>query len=422
MNVFGICDEKSVWVFLRRPRRPGYFFFDLLFFSSIMSQPIDKAFDKLQPLFRQLKVAYNCGKDVDNPNVLIFGNYPKVVIPTAVQDVSPVLMDISPTPLDVVPMVEPVGVPPPDDFEGPSFEMSSPDLAESPVMPGLSSPKAKSTIIQPSPTIELPSQIGALCASSPFPPGSSHQPFIDHSLSSVMSENSISKKRRIFNEDENDKIWKADDDLNENHDDNKEKGKSRNLLFSRQQNQQQQPFTRTITVDELTIVNETQREQLRLIKLEFEYYKETNVRQLMLLEKQNKKYENEIDEKTNKYYEDKKKWQLKIKEIEEKYQRLSSLSSFSATTSSSPAKNSDHFSQYISDLRNQLSSVTDMLIDTLAENEQLLQNKISFEKKNIWLENETKSLQPYLQSYQSSSPSAVSSSSSSSSQQEKNDS
>jgi chromosome segregation ATPase len=147
----------------------------------------------------------------------------------------------------------------------------------------------------------------------------------------------------------------------------------------------------------------------------------------MLLEKQNKKYENEIDEKTNKYYEDKKKWQLKIKEIEEKYQRLSSLSSSSSssatTSSSSPANNSDHFSQYISDLRNQLSSVTDMLIETLAENEQLLQHKISLEKKNVLLETETKSLQAYLQSYQPSSASAVSSSSSSSSsQQEKNDS
>jgi hypothetical protein len=323
-------------------------------------------------------------------------------------------------------MAEPVGVPLPDDFEGPSFEMSSSHLAESPVMSGLSSPKAKSTIILPTPTIELPSHSGALCASSPFHVGSSHQPFIGHSLSSVMCENSILNKRRISNDDENDTIWKDDDDLNENHDDNKENGKSRNLLFSRQRTQQQQPFSRTITlqsqVDELTIINETQREQLRLITLEFENYKEAIVKQLILLEKQNKKYENEIDEKTNKYYEDKKKWQLKIKEVEEKCQRLSSVSSSSATTSSSPANNSDHFSQYISDLRNQLSSVTDMLIDTLAENEQLLEHKISFEKRNIWLENENKSLQPHLQSYQPSSASTVSSSSSSSSQQEKDDS
>jgi hypothetical protein len=113
------------------------------------------------------------------------------------------------------------------------------------VITGLSSPKEKSTIIQSTPTIELPSHIGTLTSSSPFP---SHQPFIDHSLSSIMhGGNSILKKRRISNENEN-IIWN-DEDLNENED-NKEKGKTMKTSSSlsltssnRQQHQQQQPFS-----------------------------------------------------------------------------------------------------------------------------------------------------------------------------------
>jgi hypothetical protein len=85
-----------------------------------MSQPLDKEFDKLQPLFQQLKITYNRGKQVNNPNVLIFGDYPDFpepgVTPTAVQDFSPVLMDISPTPEDIE-RIEP------DEFEDASFEM-----------------------------------------------------------------------------------------------------------------------------------------------------------------------------------------------------------------------------------------------------------------------------------------------------------
>jgi hypothetical protein len=184
-----------------------------------MHRALDKAFAQLQPLLRQMKIDHNNGRCIDNPNVLIGGDCP---------------LQASVFPSVVEPMAE--LIPPPDDFEGPSLEMSSPYLAESPVMSGLSSPNAKSTIILPTPTIELPSGIGALCASSPFPLGSSHQPFTDNSLSSVMSENSILIKRRMSNEDENDTIWKDDDGLNENHDDNKGKGKSRNLLFGRQQN------------------------------------------------------------------------------------------------------------------------------------------------------------------------------------------
>jgi chromosome segregation ATPase len=233
-------------------------------------------------------------------------------------------------------------------------------------------------------TIELPSQIGLHS-----PMNNLNAPFVDHSLSSIRMNPSVLKKRRISHDSN------LHDELTFDYNPDDPTIHAPTLLVHQPTSQ---PFSKTITlqsqIDELTIVKDSQKDQIRLLKLELENYKDQTIKQLQFMETSNKKLAAEVEEKTNKYYEDKKKWQLKVKEIETK--KTNEPVTTSSSTSSSSASNNSQM-QYISDLQKQLGSVNQMLKDKLSENEKLITDKVSCEKKLIIVENELKTLKLQMQ-------------------------
>lgn len=251
----------------------------------------------------------------------------------------------------------------------------------------LSSPISKDKSVNN--TIELPSHIMGLHS----PPNTAgNVPFIDHSLSSIKHSNTtVLKKRRIsheLNSDEN--TFYLDDHTAE-------------IAQPVVRPANSAPFSKTITlqsqIDELTIINENQKEQMKLLRLELEHYKDTSIKQLSYLEAQNKKLKQEIEDKTHKYYEDKKKWQLKVKEIEQNYQKKGMNTA--ASTSGGSEKSSSHYAQYIQELQQQVQSLNKLLSDKLNEHEVINQQKLSLEKKTILLENDLKTVRMQLQFQQS---------------------
>ena len=248
----------------------------------------------------------------------------------------------------------------------------------------VASPKEKSN--NSNTTIDLPSQIGL---HSPI--ANSNVPFVDHSLSSIRLNPSVLKKRRISHDPEELTFDYNTFDPNIHP----------TAVVSHQPSQ---PFSKTITlqsqVDELTIINEAQKDQIRLLKTELDNYKDQVVKQLQFMESSNKKLKAELEEKTTKYYEDKKKWQLKVKEIEQKKSSDASLSS------SASAGGNQNYTQFIQDLQKQLTSVNQLLKDKLSENENLIKEKVSLEKKSIIAENELKTLK-LQQQFSSSSTSSL---------------
>jgi chromosome segregation ATPase len=234
-------------------------------------------------------------------------------------------------------------------------------------------------------TIELPSQIGLHS-----PMNNLNAPFVDHSLSSIRMNPSVLKKRRISHDSN------LHDELTFDYNPDDPTIHAPTLLVHQPTSQ---PFSKTITlqsqIDELTIVKDSQKDQIRLLKLELENYKDQTIKQLQFMETSNKKLAAEVEEKTNKYYEDKKKWQLKVKEIETK--KMNEPVTTSSSTSSSSSANNNSQMQYISDLQKQLGSVNQMLKDKLSENEKLITDKVSCEKKLIIVENELKTLKLQMQ-------------------------
>lgn len=255
----------------------------------------------------------------------------------------------------------------------------------------LASPTSKDKSVNN--TIELPSHIMGLHSPSNT---AGNVPFIDHSLSSIKHSNTtVLKKRRIsheLNSDEN--TFYLDDHTAEIA-----------QPVIRPATTNSAPFSKTITlqsqIDELTIINENQKEQMKLLRLELDHYKDTSIKQLSYLEAQNKKLKQEIEDKTHKYYEDKKKWQLKVKEIEQNYQKKGMNTAASASTSGGSEKSSSHYAQYIQELQQQVQSLNKLLSDKLNEHEVINQQKLSLEKKTILLENDLKTVRMQLQFHQS---------------------
>eukprot|EP01039_Chlorochromonas_danica_P008499 gene8499-9369_t len=89
-----------------------------------------------------------------------------------------------------------------------------------------------------------------------------------------------------------------------------------------------------VEIDELKLTNEQLRDQLKTYKYEHEFFKEQTVRQLTYIEEQNQRLKHESEGRLAKYYEEKKKWQGKVRELESQL-AVSKASATSATSTAS---------------------------------------------------------------------------------------
>lgn len=72
-----------------------------------------------------------------------------------------------------------------------------------------------------------------------------------------------------------------------------------------------------LQIDELKIINEQLKEQLQSYKSEHNIFKDQAARQLVFLEEQNKKLKSDLDARTQKYYDEKKKCQAALRQLEQ---------------------------------------------------------------------------------------------------------
>ncbi len=95
-------------------------------------------------------------------------------------------------------------------------------------------------------------------------------------------------------------------------------------------------FMRSADIDELSLLNEQLMEKNRLQKDHTDREKDKFVRQLQFLENENAQLRKSVTEKTEKYFEDKKKWQAKLREVAD----TSTNNSLSMSISSSSRRDS----------------------------------------------------------------------------------
>jgi mitotic spindle assembly checkpoint protein MAD1 len=89
--------------------------------------------------------------------------------------------------------------------------------------------------------------------------------------------------------------------------------------------------------DELKIVNEQLVEQLASCKTEHKISKDKLLRQLNYLEEQNTRYKADSESRLEKFFEEKKKWQLKIRELEHQNKQSGSIPTSTVSTTSKSA-------------------------------------------------------------------------------------
>jgi mitotic spindle assembly checkpoint protein MAD1 len=127
-----------------------------------------------------------------------------------------------------------------------------------------------------------------------------------------------------------------------------------------------------LQVDELKLTNEQLKEQLKSYKTEHEVFKDQSARQLKFLEDLNIKYKAEVESARQKYYDEKKKWQTKLRESEDAYKKLQlrTMESTNATADPGHALNylsSPDATATTSATAQRLQSLEALISDTQAE-------------------------------------------------------
>lgn len=145
--------------------------------------------------------------------------------------------------------------------------------------------------------------------------------------------------------------------------------------------------------DELKLINEKLNDQLKSYKAEHDRFKEHVSRQMQFLEEKNVKLKQESEDRLKKYYDEKKKWQTKLREAQESQaaQPTSNLSVSTKSNSYSFSLNSDSSNQQ------DIFSNYSKLIDEKSQESKDLQIKLlQLEKENYSLTKEIKTLQSNL--------------------------
>lgn len=160
-------------------------------------------------------------------------------------------------------------------------------------------------------------------------------------------------------------------------------------------------------VDELKLLNEQLKEQLKSYKAEHDLFKDQSARQLKFLEDLNAKYKGEVDAARQKYYDEKKKWQTKLRESEDTNKKLqermladqqqqaaqsSSQSSLehSFVSVRQQSSSSAAAAKQSADALRRIQSLETMIADTQAESRRNLQLKLDADETISRLEQQLK--------------------------------
>eukprot|EP01033_Poteriospumella_lacustris_P006623 gene6623-4772_t len=159
-------------------------------------------------------------------------------------------------------------------------------------------------------------------------------------------------------------------------------------------------------VDELKLLNEQLKEQLKSYKAEHDLFKDQSARQLKFLEDLNAKYKAEVDAARQKYYDEKKKWQTKLRENEDANKKLQErllVDQQAAAQSSSSQSSLEHSFVSVrppppstsaaaqsSEALRRIQSLETVIADTQAESRRNLQLKLDADETIRRLEQQLK--------------------------------
>lgn len=144
-------------------------------------------------------------------------------------------------------------------------------------------------------------------------------------------------------------------------------------------------------VDELKLVNEQLKEQLKSYRGEHELFKDQSSRQLKFLEDLNTRYKSEVEASRQKYYDEKKKWQSRLREAEEGLKKIQSRNDASALdiSTTSVARN-DSGSREIARRMKEMEAI---IATTQEESQRNMSQKIELEGKVVELEQRIRIMQ-----------------------------
>lgn len=84
-------------------------------------------------------------------------------------------------------------------------------------------------------------------------------------------------------------------------------------------------FSLETTIDELRLSNEMLKDKSDSLQFELDHNRSKYERQLQFMEKEVLRLQNSLKEKNDKYYDEKKKWQLKVRGLEAEVEKLTAL-------------------------------------------------------------------------------------------------
>lgn len=96
-----------------------------------------------------------------------------------------------------------------------------------------------------------------------------------------------------------------------------------NYSTNRDYNQSADRMKLTVQIDETRLLNEQLRDKLKGLADEFGRYKEKTVKQLTFVENENTQMKREATDHLDRYYDEKKKWQSRIRAVESELNTLS---------------------------------------------------------------------------------------------------
>jgi hypothetical protein len=144
-------------------------------------------------------------------------------------------------------------------------------------------------------------------------------------------------------------------------------------------------------IDELMIVNEQLRDNVARLESEREIAKQEHLRQLKFLDDRCTALKKESADRLEKYYEEKKKWQSKHRELEQQVKKLSSAPQAAAPQSSNVTSNSLNSARN-EEITQRLQLLERELTTKITESRENLKGRLDAESKLFEYETELRSL------------------------------